>query len=669
MHFSVSRNRRSSAAAKEVVESRLAATGRLGIVVLLFGVVGGSIGGCTSPGTPASRTVQVSIPPPGPSEKEPDARQAATEHFYKGKGLALAGDKDCARLEFSEAIEGFRQRARPGNPEDLEFASQLFDSIKLYRAATEGQAQTAERPPAEDSRDSLIAAAPAARPEEVETAKREVSAARRETAFDIPMVVNDRVLKAVAFYQFRTPQAFAAALQRSGRYMKMMRGILREQGLPADLVYVAMVESAFKSVAHSRKAAHGFWQFIGETGRRYGLRKTRAVDERSDPVKSTLAAARYFHDLYEMFGDWHLAMAAYDTGEGRILRGLQRTGARDYWELSSTNVLMRETRDYVPFILAAALISNDPSRYGFDVLPDPPLEFDIVIVRKPLDLASVAQAIGSTVEELRLLNGELNSRSTPHGVAEYPLRVPVGTASRLSAAASSLPAAREIQERRISVRRGDTVARVAARHRVSVSDLCEWNDLTRTARLKKGMVLVIAESGRPRTSRRGRAEKTDSSASAADAGVEAGISPPLQNDSRSRRTHGEIRALPTPGSAITSAAELGPIETRAVSPATTRSLPDRVDIPAEGFETLSAPKRRGTSVATNGPRRGAERSGSSETHSDKKIVYTVQRGDTLFHIAQQHGLTVEAIRRLNGIRRREALAAGRRLTLVLAATR
>ncbi len=285
-----------------------------------------------------------------------------------------------------------------------------------------------------------------------------------------------------------------------------MRGILREEGLPEDLVYVAMVESAFKYQAHSRAAAHGFWQFIDGTGRRYGLHRTRAYDERSDPVKSTRAAAAYFRDLYEMFGDWHLAMAAYDAGEGKILKSLQRTGARDFWGLTQGSTLRRETRDYVPFVLATALIAKDPARFGFDVVPDPPLAWDAVTVKKPVDLARVAEVVGATLPDLQLLNSELKTRSTPHGLRSYDLRVPRGTAALVAARLPGFPAAPEVAEKRIIVRKGETLHRVAARAHVSVAELCDWNDLPRTARLRKGMVLVVPSRGRPRPKEQRRRE-------------------------------------------------------------------------------------------------------------------------------------------------------------------
>ena len=607
---------------------------------------------CTSAPPPA-RTEALSPPAPAVAALV-DPQQEASERFLRGKAFALAGDGDCARIEFDEALGYFRTHANQEDPEQLAFGEQLYDSIALYRALTEGRGSD-ERPPVEDPQDSLIAAAPPSTPQEVETVKREVAevlppkpqpagddtsivpGTPASATYDIPVVVNEQVLRAVAFYQFRSAKAFAGALQRSGRYLPMMRQLLKEQGLPQDLVYVAMIESAFKHQAHSRKAAHGFWQFIEETGKRYGLKKSRILDERSDPIKSTLAAAAYFRDLYEMFGDWHLAMAAYDSGEGKILRGLQRTGARDYWELSSGTFLHRETRDYVPFVMAAALIAKNPARFGFDVIPDPPIAYDVVTLPRPVDLAAVARATSTSLDEIRLLNSELKGRSTPPG--DYPLRVPPGTGAKLQVA--SLPAAPEMEERRILVRKGDTPARVAARYKVSVAELCDWNDLTRNAKLKKGMALVIAVHGKPKLGR-----TADS--------LQASVAPAAP-----RPPAGEIRALPTPSAAVNSASDVVPAGSSSVvfatpsavssanaAPSVSRPLPARVDIPAEGFEDSREPTR------------------SAKARS--KVRYTVRKGDTLFSIAQAHGTSVDAIRKLNRLGRRELLQAGRQLTLAFA---
>lgn len=565
---------------------------------------------------------------PSPEAAALAARAQATDLFYRAKGFALAGDGDCAREVFQDALETFRLAARPGNASDIAFAGDLWDSIAVYRPAVDTRAGAAEpeRPPAEDPRDSLVAAAPTASAEEYEKAKKEVGAAPAGVSFDIPIVVNEQVLRAVAFYQFRSPLAFASALRRSGRYLPLMRRILREEGLPQDLVYVAMVESAFKYQAHSRAAAHGFWQFIDGTARRYGLRRTRAADERSDPVKSTRAAAAYFRDLYEMFGDWHLAMAAYDAGEGKILKSLQRTGARDFWGLAEGNALRRETRDYVPFVLATALIAKDPARFGFDVVPDPPLAWDVVTVKRPVDLARVAEAAGATLPELQLLNSELKARSTPHGLPSYELRVPPGTAALVAARLPKLPAAPEIAERRIKVRKGDTLRRVAARAGVSIAELCDWNDLPRTARLQKGTLLVV-----PSRAKRHKAER-----------VAAKTTPP----------QGEIRSVPTPASAIVRASDVGlfsaaPASAAPAAPAAAER-PARADIPAEGFaDAHAAPANAAASTV-------------------RKIRHMVRPGDTLYALAARYGTTVDAILRENRLRSARSLRAGQTLTLTLA---
>jgi membrane-bound lytic murein transglycosylase D len=553
----------------------------------------------------------------------PAARKLATDQFYQGKALALAGERDCSREAFQGALETFRAAARPGNAVDLAFAAELYDSIALYRPAIEAgnRVAEAERPPAEDPRDSLVATAPRPSPDEIEKAKTEIESAPAGTGFDIPIVVNDAVLRAVAFYQFRTPMAFAAALKRSGRYMDVMRGILKEEGLPEDLVYVAMIESAFKYQAHSRAAAHGFWQFIPGTGKRYGLKRSASFDERSDPVKSTRAAAAYFRDLYEMFGDWHLAMAAYDAGEGKILRSLQRTGARDFWELSAGSTLRRETRDYVPFVLATALIAKDPARFGFDVVPDPPLAWETVTVKKPVDLARVAELTGNALPDLQLLNSELRTFSTPHGVPSYELRVPAGTAALLAPRIALLPSAPAVAEKRLVVKKGETLQKIAHRAGVSITRLCDWNDLPRTARLKKGTVLVVP-------TRRGTASH--------DALVSASSSP-----------RGEIRGVPTPAAAVRQASEVGPFTsvppTAAPAGLVRLPAPSAVPIPVEGF--VDTPSR---AAAASAP---------------QVVRHTVKAGDTLYAIASRYGVSVDEIRRENRIRSPRALRAGQTLVL------
>ena len=575
-----------------------------------------ALAGCSSAPPPAE-AVSLSTPPAAPETPVASAREVASEKFQRGKALALAGEEECARLEFHGAIDAFLAATRPDDPEDDLFAEQLWQGVVFYEDLSDPQ--SAERPAVEDTRDTLMASenAPTPTADQLEKAKREVTSAAVRTSFDIPVVVNDAVLRAVAFYQFRTPQAFAGALKRSGRYLPLMRGILREEGLPEDLVYMAMIESAFKANAHSRARAHGFWQFIDGTAKRYGLRWNRYYDERSDPEKSTRAAARYLKDLYEMFGDWYLAMAAYSAGEGKVLKGLQRLGAQDYWQLSSGSFLRRETREYVPFVLAAALVSKDPSSYGFDVVPDPPLRFEVVSVPRPVDLARVAEAVAATLFDLQTLNSELKTRVTPQGVSGYPLRVPEGSAARFGPQIASLPPAAEVRERRVVAKKGDTVAKVAARAGVTVGQLCDFNDLPRNARLRKGQVLVVPAGPAPKKSSK----------------------PPVLAASADPRPQGEIRALPTPSAAVTSADEVPPF-TAAAGPATASPLPARIPIPASGFGSVPV-SRPDPAAAT--------------------VKYTVRSGDTLYRIATRFSVTVEELARLNRIRISATLRAGQRL--------
>jgi len=270
---------------------------------------------------------------------------------------------------------------------------------------------------------------------------REAAVEEHTIKWDLPNLDHDRV----DFWQERfvlnedMNKKMRGFLERSGRYVPMLLEKLDERGMPRDLVYLAMIESGFQPEAYSHAAASGLWQFIAETGKRYGLEIDRAVDERNDPVKATDAALDYLQELHERFGSWYLAAAAYNTGEnrvGRIMReefGRERaTSEGDYYRIWSR--LPRETRDYVPLMIAAARIAKEPAKHGFkDVQLEPPLEYDEVILPPATQLAAVAKAAGTTVDALRGLNPHFKLNRTPNN-RDYPVRLPPGSLAPLAQA-------------------------------------------------------------------------------------------------------------------------------------------------------------------------------------------------------------------------------------------
>lgn len=233
-----------------------------------------------------------------------------------------------------------------------------------------------------------------------------------------------RVDDFLAQFQTRWRDSFSVALSRSGRYVPRMSSILAKEGVPPELVYLPLIESGFKISARSPAGAVGPWQFIPDTGRRYGLRIDRYVDERRDPIKSTQAAARYLRDLYGMFGDWHLALAGYNTGENRISGILERGGAEDFWQMSERGYLCRETSDYVPKFLAALQIAERPEDFEFDRPAETPMSYDVVNVDCSVSLSTVANLIDSSPEEIKELNPALHQGVTPP--EGYQIRLPKG---------------------------------------------------------------------------------------------------------------------------------------------------------------------------------------------------------------------------------------------------
>jgi membrane-bound lytic murein transglycosylase D len=310
-------------------------------------------------------------------------------------------------------------------------------------------------------------------------------------AHDLPLTVNDPVLAYLNY--FKTPRGSAiveTGLRRAGRYRGMVERVLREEGMPQDLIYLAQAESAFQPQAVSKAGARGMWQFMSFAGRKYGLQKNWWVDERQDPEKATRAAARDLRDLYDQFGDWYLAMAAYNSGAGTVQHAIERTGYADFWDLYRLNVLPKETKNYVPIILALTLISKDPARYNIQFEPEPPLKADTIKPGQPIDLRLAAETIDTSLETLRSLNPQLLRLVTPSD-AEFVLRLPEGTAERFFAEIAAIPPEKWVSWRRHKVEAGETLSGVAKRYHVLLAEIADANDLAPGAPLEEGQKLII----------------------------------------------------------------------------------------------------------------------------------------------------------------------------------
>ena len=304
-----------------------------------------------------------------------------------------------------------------------------------------------------------------------------------------------RIEKFIRYFQTRGKDRFEVYLERSGKYADMMRGILARYGLPGDLIYLALIESGFSPKAYSVARAVGPWQFIAGTGKRYGLRIDWWTDERRDYEKSTHAAASYLKDLYDMFESWPLATAAYNAGEGKIMRAVGRYNSSDYVELIRHRYLKQETKDYVPKMIAALTIAKEPEKYGFtDVKYEAPLEFDKVIVPGGTELTALGHVIGVPYESLREWNPELRRFCTPPNRETYELRLPKGYGSIALERMEEIRTKARVVFLLHTVKKGETLASLAERYRTSAPILQELNGMKKPA-LGRSARLVIPVTG------------------------------------------------------------------------------------------------------------------------------------------------------------------------------
>jgi len=415
------------------------------------------------------------------------------EKFASGEANFKAGHLDAARRDFNDAVDWMLESGYDpnGDPKLSELFHRVVDTVYTYelqafRAGDGFQETPAVPAPIDEVAEMTFPVDPRLKDRAEEAAK--------NISHDLPLTVNDEVLSFLNFFQ--TPRGKAiveTGLRRSGRYREMISRVLKEEGVPQDLIYLAQAESAFQPLALSRAGARGIWQFVPWRGNEYGLKRSWWVDERQDPEKATRAAAQHLRDLYGLFGDWYLAMAAYNCGPGNVQKGVERTGYADFWELYRRNVLPRETKNYVPIIVALTLIAKDAAHYGIRTELEQPVLSDVVKPGRAIDLRLVAETIDVDVETLRSLNPSLLRMATPDDPA-YVLHLPKGTAQKFSAEIADIPPEKWVSWRRHRVETGETLSSLAKKYHVTAPAIAAANSLGRNDVLSSGDKLIIPAS-------------------------------------------------------------------------------------------------------------------------------------------------------------------------------
>lgn len=449
--------------------------------------------------------------------------------------------------------------------------------------------------------------------------------------FDIPIVINAQVEQFIQYFQTTARKAFSNWLARSEKYIPFMRNHLKENGLPEDLVYMALIESGFNPYAYSRSKASGPWQFIYLTGKRYGLRSNWWIDERRDPEKSTIAAAKYLKDLYDMFECWYLAAAGYNAGEGKIATAMKRYGTEDFWELTKYRYLKQETKDYVPQMIAAALIAKDPEKYGFvGIEYQEPLRYDKVKVPEVTDLRLIARASQATVEEIKELNPELSRWCTPPDFPDYEIKIPFGKKDLFLKNFEPLYQGERVRFKIHIVKKKDTFPKIARLYRVDLEPILEINRLNKKSRLSTGMNLLIPLPKDPDPKQANTAKKKPDG---------------MDQNSKPVETIYTIKK----GDSLWSIANEMGVNIGALS-RWNNLHPEKKLMPGDKLK-IRTNKISGPVDASPGKQAG------------KQITYVVKEGDTLWSIAKKFNLTISEIKAWNHLNEADRIYPEDRLKL------
>jgi membrane-bound lytic murein transglycosylase D len=418
----------------------------------------------------------------------------AQRRFEAGKRLYQAQDLSGARREFDTAVDLMLQASDETPADRVEYEKkfdEMVDSIHRFDLSGMGASASLdegkfEKAPLEDILQMTFPVDPRLKDKVREQVKATVS--------QLPLSVNDTVLGYINYFSNRGHRTIVAAYQRSGRYRSMIQRILDEEGVPQELIHLAQAESGFIPRAVSRMAAGGMWQFLTWRGEQYGLMQTKYTDDRMDPEMATRAAAHHLHDLYNEFGDWYLAIAAYNCGPGNIEKAVERTGYADFWELRDRGSLPSETTNYVPIILAMTIMEKNAAEYGLDgVQMDAPLEYDTVKTDALTGLALVADITDTPLNELAALNPAALKGMLPEG---HTLHIPKGTGNAVSTGLALIPAEHRATWRMHKVGPDDTLTDIGKRYGVTPASIMAANRLT-NPRTEEGDRLMIPAPARP----------------------------------------------------------------------------------------------------------------------------------------------------------------------------
>ena len=412
------------------------------------------------------------------------------KEYQAGRDNYRAGHLEAAKLNFDSAFNqllgsGFdlssdlQSSDHPSDDRLQRELDRILDGINSLELAAlqqgDGFAEQKSEPAPIDEANELT-------PTVDQNVKAKAEAELKSTHSDLPLAMTDQVAGYINYFSSRGRGTLERALARSGRYEDMIRRTLREEGVPQDLIYLAQAESGFHPLAVSRAGARGMWQFMGSRAHGYGLERNWWVDDRQDPEKATRAAAHHLKDLYNEFGDWYLAMAAYNSGPGTVQTAVKRTGYADFWELYRRNVLPKETRNYVPIIVAVTIMAKNPAQYGLDsVVKEKPVPYDTIKIGYPIDLRLAAECVDATTSDLLDLNPSLLRLTTPKlpgKEGDFELHVPAGTAAKFQTAVAAIPVDKRVSWRYHKVQGGETLASIAHTYHTTPSAIAEANDLS-----------------------------------------------------------------------------------------------------------------------------------------------------------------------------------------------